>query len=153
MIIERGTNGCILSSTGGKRVRFCPKGHDKDTVGRDKNRRCEACSKLYAKAYNGGNKRRESRWQACGIKTTDGNRFTVADFDWAYAAQQGKCAVCGAHQDKFGNRLAVDHDHTTGLFRGLLCSVCNTGLGRKEDVVWNAKADLYLKLSKEIQNV
>lgn len=39
--------------------------------------------------------------------------------------QKGCCAVCGRHQDVFKSRLCVDHDHTTGAIRGLLCTYCN----------------------------
>ena len=45
--------------------------------------------------------------------------------------QKGKCLVCNEpEQDK---ALAVDHCHTTGNVRGLLCSNCNTGLGQFQD--------------------
>ncbi len=40
------------------------------------------------------------------------------------AAQDGVCAICGQ-----SSRLVLDHDHSTGQQRGLLCSACNTGLG------------------------
>lgn len=41
---------------------------------------------------------------------------------------RGLCEVC--HQPATGkNRLAVDHDHLTGKFRGFLCGPHNTGMG------------------------
>jgi hypothetical protein len=45
-----------------------------------------------------------------------------------YAAQAGRCALCGDHKE-----LVVDHDHETGRVRGLLCTPCNTALGRLGD--------------------
>ena len=48
---------------------------------------------------------------------------------WAiYQKQGGKCAICGCAQRY--KSLAVDHDHKTGMVRGLLCEQCNRGLGR-----------------------
>lgn len=42
--------------------------------------------------------------------------------------------------------LVVDHDHTTGAVRGLLCSACNTGIGHlKDDPAVVAAALHYLK--------
>lgn len=39
------------------------------------------------------------------------------------AAQDGRCAICTRRPR--ARRLAVDHDHNTGLVRGLLCYTCN----------------------------
>jgi Recombination endonuclease VII. len=45
--------------------------------------------------------------------------------------QGGRCAICG---DIPTRRLHVDHDHTTGAVRALLCSHCNHAIGQaKED--------------------
>jgi len=41
--------------------------------------------------------------------------------------QDGLCAVCLRD-----GVLVVDHDHSTGLIRGLLCSTCNGKEGRPE---------------------
>lgn len=49
--------------------------------------------------------------------------------------QDSRCAMCG-HREK----LVRDHDHETGLIRGLLCSRCNTseGIGNPEMDRWCA---------------
>ena len=65
--------------------------------------------------------------------------------------QDGLCAICKnlpSHAPGTAPRLVVDHDHTTGLVRGLLCQRCNQGLGMFGDDVANlASAILYLTLA------
>jgi hypothetical protein len=41
-----------------------------------------------------------------------------------YSWHDGRCGLCG-----FIERLVMDHDHRTGLERGLLCRSCNTSEG------------------------
>lgn len=57
--------------------------------------------------------------------------------DVLLALQSGRCAVCVYAG---GDRLVLDHDHVTGLTRGLLCRSCNVreGMGRR-----NILFDLY----------
>ena len=43
-----------------------------------------------------------------------------------------RCAICG-DPPKADKRLSLDHDHATGLDRGLLCQPCNIGLGQFRD--------------------
>lgn len=52
----------------------------------------------------------------------------VTDDEYAriLAAQGGHCALCPSTPKT--RRLHVDHDHTTGTVRGLLCHRCNRGL-------------------------
>lgn len=50
------------------------------------------------------------------------------EFDRMFNEQNGVCAICGK-ECASGKRLAIDHNHTTGRVRGLLCSNCNTSLG------------------------
>jgi Recombination endonuclease VII len=47
-------------------------------------------------------------------------------------AQGGVCAIC-ARPPSGKRRLYLDHDHTTGRFRGLLCDRCNRLLGYADD--------------------
>lgn len=55
-----------------------------------------------------------------------------------YLYQNNKCAIC---QRATGatKALAVDHSHSTGLVRGLLCGPCNKILGQIRDDVATAQ--------------
>ncbi len=58
--------------------------------------------------------------------------ITLDEYQRMLAAQGGVCAICkGTCPRK--NRLAVDHDHSTGEVRGLLCDPCNSAIGIMED--------------------
>lgn len=54
---------------------------------------------------------------------------TTELYDRLYIEQEGKCKICNIEKDK----LCVDHCHTTGKIRGLLCDNCNHGLGKFKD--------------------
>lgn len=47
-------------------------------------------------------------------------------------AQGNKCAICGTSEWP-GNGLHADHDHVTGMMRGMLCNPCNVGVGMFKD--------------------
>ena len=50
--------------------------------------------------------------------------------------QGNVCAICGSAPGAWranGGGLVIDHDHSTGMVRGLLCPSCNRGLGQFED--------------------
>lgn len=49
-----------------------------------------------------------------------------------YLAQGGRCFIC-QRATGASKALSVDHDHRTGLVRGLLCSTCNKLLGHLRD--------------------
>lgn len=54
--------------------------------------------------------------------------LAVGAYAQLYIAQGGVCAIC--HRATGASRaLSVDHDHETGLVRGLLCRPCNTLVG------------------------
>lgn len=50
------------------------------------------------------------------------------EYEKMYEEQGGHCAICQRATGKT-KRLAVDHDHDTGLVRGLLCGPCNKMVG------------------------
>lgn len=62
-----------------------------------------------------------------------------------FLKQEGRCAICQKHETEFARKLAVDHDHKTNKIRGLLCLLCNRGLGLfKDDTVRFQSAIAYL---------
>jgi len=65
----------------------------------------------------------------------------AADVDAMVERQGGLCAIC-----REGKAEHVDHDHVTGLVRGILCFNCNGGLGQFKDSMQRlAQASAYLK--------
>ena len=44
--------------------------------------------------------------------------------------QRNSCSIC---LELFAGKVCVDHCHTTGKVRGLLCAGCNSGLGHFKD--------------------
>ena len=113
--------------------------------------RCKTCDGAARKAYHKKhpekvrNKQRDNRrkW------AYDLNK---EDFEKLLAKQSGKCGICCVELDhSFGkhhkrNKLVVDHCHNTGKVRGLLCTMCNKGIGLLGDTEENvSKALVYLK--------
>lgn len=73
--------------------------------------------------------------------------ITIEDRQKLYDAQAGCCAICHIPEIKARRKcLAVDHCHTSGRVRGLLCDGCNQLLGNaKEQIDTLLQAVEYLK--------
>lgn len=101
-------------------------------VGRDpKTSQCLSC-------------RREQRWR--GIINQNGAPFTLANYYLISQQQEGRCAGCRRHENDLAEALCVDHDHATGIVRGLLCKDCNYALGCVKDSAATLKRlAMYLK--------
>lgn len=74
-------------------------------------------------------------------------------------AQKHCCAICQRHEDilpinRYSSRkLAIDHSHTTGQVRGLLCTSCNWALGRFQDSIPTLRRAIqYLRSHPDIVN-
>ena len=85
-------------------------------------------------------KRREryiaNRINACAkaraYKLKSKYNITPEDYDQMFLAQCGKCAICSRDKTQLPEtqpKLYVDHCHTTGKVRQLLCFACNSAIG------------------------
>lgn len=86
-------------------------------------RRDNPAAREYGKRYyaeNGHRYRLSSRVGKYGL--------TVEDFEGMRWAQDNRCAICA--EPAGDAELCIDHDHETGLVRGLLCHYCNRGIGQ-----------------------
>ena len=64
-----------------------------------------------------------ARWRRMGLDPDE--------VELLIEAHDGRCDICGVQPDI--GKLCVDHDHVSGDLRGLLCSMCNLGLGHFRD--------------------
>lgn len=112
--VQRGPERSFLRRLGGKNRAFFGTG-----------------SKVRKKVGLGTNAQRSQILKKYGI--------TIYQYMDMLELQNGLCAIClkpeTAADKKYGKikNLAVDHDHKTGLVRGLLCFKCNYAIGLLED--------------------
>ena len=100
---------------------------------------CGDFVKSYKKFDKRVNKYYESRSARCGVCERLKQKYGITrkDRDEMYAEQDGKCVICKDNLTFAWNHskasAAVDHCHTSGKVRGLLCMNCNMGLGKFQD--------------------
>lgn len=109
---------------------------------------CKACDKAKHKRWKQNNPEKAKK----SMENRRLKHMYNVDLDWWDAklkAQNNKCAICGIDQ-KETSRFVVDHDHTTGEVRDLLCNKCNTAIGAvKEDTNILKKSLQYLNKHSE----
>lgn len=67
--------------------------------------------------------------------------------DEMLARQNFMCLIC---DDTINSRSSrIDHDHYTGIIRGLLCHLCNMRMGAVDDRDWLVKAIQYRDKHRE----
>ena len=106
--------------------------------------RCKDCKKAYQSRHRAENyELYRSKERARQGTRTNGKRawhrkrkYGISESEWhdLLAAQNDACAICGSSEP--GGQWQnwhTDHDHKTGMVRGLLCNGCNLGLGHFQD--------------------
>lgn len=99
---------------------------------------CSICSKTFTPA-SGNQKYCKTCIPSLGArKRYESYKISAPEWDRLLAKQNGICKLCPSPA------TVVDHNHKSGEPRGLLCTPCNTALGRMELEGWNSKAMEYL---------
>ena len=127
----------------------CPECHIKIQAKR-KDTLCDACKRKHLKTHwkNIESNRDPIKRKDSNLKRNFG--ISLDDYKNMFERQDGCCAICGKHSDECPRSLDVDHSHTTGHIRGLLCNCCNQALGLfKDDVEILKNAIQYLS---EVEN-
>lgn len=89
--------------------------------------RCKPCHKEYKKTNPNTKRNRKNE----KLKLRYG--LTYEQWEAMRESENYSCMACGITEEEIGGVLDVDHCHTTGKARGLLCNACNTSLGRMND--------------------
>jgi hypothetical protein len=135
----------IKQKAAGIVTKICTKCKEEKNLDQFKNRRgnqkhllhswCKSCEYQAAQDWRKENPekikvyRAKDKWTL--HKRTRRMGITVDEFWTMYENQKGKCPIC--LQNIEAEDSAIDHNHTTGLVRGILCKSCNRGIGLLKD--------------------
>jgi len=117
----------------------CKNGHTVDRY--TKSRACISCGKKWsAQYYSSPVGKTKARLKA--IRRNYG--LTEEDVAKLHRTHDGRCAICSQVK-----KLVIDHDHSTGDVRGLLCDPCNKALGMFcDNIQYLSSAINYLEKNK-----
>ena len=107
---------------------------------------CKDCQREYDRTWRKNMEPTKKKEVGRKNKLKQSYGITIEQYNEMLKAQNHKCAICEKDETEVSrNRLFVDHCHTTGDVRGLLCLNCNTAIGHLKDSVETAlKAASYL---------
>lgn len=154
-------------------MKKCPQCNEESDNFSPKGRRCRPCgakrqrewrarnpeklkeiNRAYAQSENGRERQRASKRKHY-LKVAHTQRLRLygiapEEFKRLLKEQAGTCAICRKPETATLNgkvkNLHVDHDHATGIVRGLLCGKCNVGIGMFDECQEKiAAAAAYLK--------
>ena len=66
--------------------------------------------------------------------------LTYEQWEEMRVAESYSCMICGITETEMDKKLDVDHCHSSGKVRGLLCNLCNNMLGTAKDNINVLKA-------------
>lgn len=90
--------------------------------------KCKTDKPLSDYYFDKSDNRYRSACKVCYNKHTTMRRHGLSEQQYEQVTKSSSvCEICGRQK-----RLNIDHDHTTGLVRGVLCNTCNTLVGNFE---------------------
>jgi len=103
---------------------------------------CKTCCRAAESAYHRKNPVMKSNRTRKSMIYKTGLKITMNDYNQMLSEQDHKCGIC----QTFMEVPCIDHNHSTGYIRMLLCGHCNKLLGlAKENIITLQNAINYLK--------
>ena len=128
--------------------------HRRNTAKDGRQNKCKECNSNQTKNWQAknwdrvleGQKRRDSAPDSNHRRRARKYGMSSEELEQFLLAAEGKCTICGRHPNQW---LVVDHDHSSGNVRGVLCEKCKQALGLMEDnIEYLSSAIKYLKKYK-----
>lgn len=127
----------------------------KGTITVDGRKKCSHCLREYDISHFAFKKQASDGYcghcRTCARDSALRSKYGISlkDYETMLVEQGSRCACCNKHISECLRKgeinLHVDHDHTTGKVRGLLCCNCNTLIGKlKDDIDTAARVISYL---------
>lgn len=94
---------------------------------------CRQCTRIRVSNYRKRDHYKSIR-KAWNLKSYG---ITIEEYEKLLKIQNNKCSICKSDDPKrsASTVFSIDHCHTTGKVRGLLCTSCNIILGHARDSV------------------
>lgn len=136
-----GMKRCVICKT----TKLLDEFHNSKQTFDGKDDRCKQCAYELHKAWRAKNLEKAAdngrRWRAENperARDHDRKKAHGVPLGWynaTLALQEGKCAICNSPEAGGRGDFHVDHCHSSGAIRGLLCHHCNLMIGNAKDNV------------------
>ena len=106
---------------------------------------CRTCRNERAKKWRKDNPERKKAYEKAFMLKSRYN-LSYEDYIKMFEQQEYKCSICKTEVQPNTKNAHVDHCHETNKVRSILCTTCNTGLGKfKENKMLLEAAIAYLE--------
>jgi Recombination endonuclease VII len=110
----------------------------------------EPKANIWSRQYRKDNPEKHREWEKRGrerlgpirniMEITRVRGISLEEYYEIKGKQDGKCAICGLEEKRKSRnggiaRLCLDHNHTTGQVRSLLCHACNQVVGHSKESI------------------